>query len=241
MAKWEFKKIQAGNLAGPYAKPMRTENPEFLIVMIHGFGANGDNLISLCEVWGPHLPTTAFFAPNAFDPCRGCPGGYQWFELNDPYGMRLEIPEMRKGLEPALANFTSSLKMLSEHVGVPVQNIILMGFSQGGTMALQLGLEFVPEAKGVLMYSGFFLDPSRVPEGEMRRPPVLLVHGDMDAVVPVFAQDQASESLASMGVSHASHVCEGLDHAISSEGLMVGLKFLHEIMPEGVAISPKKA
>jgi phospholipase/carboxylesterase len=197
-----------------------------LVVFLHGYGADGDDLIEIGRAWQALLPNAAFVSPHAPEPCGQAPVGRQWFALTfrDPnerwIGVNKAAPVLERFLDAELARRN-----------LPPSALALVGFSQGTMMALHLGFRRATPPFAIVGYSGLLVVPADAnPEqfaNEIRsRPPVLLVHGDRDELIPVEAMFQASSGLASLGVPVEWHMSAGIGHGIDQEGLRHGGEFL---------------
>jgi phospholipase/carboxylesterase len=215
----------AVELDGPRLSP-RSGSARQLIVFLHGYGADGDDLIELGRVWQQILPQAAFVSPHAPEPCGQAPVGRQWFALTfrDPnerwVGANKAAPMLERFLDAELARHQ-----------LPPSALALVGFSQGTMMALHVGLRRAVPLAAIVGYSGLLvLPPDGNPEtlaADIRsRPPVLLVHGDQDELIPVQALFQGTQALAAMGVPVEWHVSAGVGHGIDQEGLRHGGEFL---------------
>jgi phospholipase/carboxylesterase len=195
-------------------------------VFLHGYGADGNDLIELGRSWQPLLPDTAFVSPHAIEACGQAPTGRQWFALTfrDPNerwtGVNKAGPVLEKFIEAELARRQLAPSALA-----------LVGFSQGTMMALHVGLRRAAAPAAIVGYSGIFVLPEdaepEVIAGELRsRPPVLLVHGDRDELIPPAALFQAAQGLSDHGVPVEWHLSAGIGHGIDAEGLRHGGEFL---------------
>ncbi len=213
-------------LDGPRLKPASGE-ASGLVVLLHGYGADGSDLIGLAEVWAPHLPQLAFVAPNAPDPCELASIGRQWLPLTlrDPSeywrGVTAAMPVLDRFLDAELAR-----------TGLSERELVLVGFSQGTMMALHVGLRRPNPLAGLIGYSGALAGPERLAEDPRHRFPLMLVHGAADDVLPAELTDQAAQTLSGLGVPVTSHIEPGLGHGISETGLRLGADFLSKVLPE---------
>jgi phospholipase/carboxylesterase len=196
--------------------------PRQLIVLLHGYGANGNDLIALGQHWRQLLPDAIFVSPHAPEPCAGNPfGGRQWFDLTfrDPEerwrGVCHAAPALNAFLDEELARF-----------GLADDALALVGFSQGTMMALHVGFRRARPAAGIIGFSGLIAGPERLASDIVSRPPVLLVHGDRDDVIPVEALGQARDVLGRVNVPLEWHICPGLPHGIDGDGLDLAGNFL---------------
>jgi phospholipase/carboxylesterase len=212
-------------LDGPRLAPLSGGLATGLVVFLHGYGANGNDLIDIGRLWAPVLPGTAFVSPHAPQPCAEAPVGHQWFPLagGDPHLLRQGV----LSAAPALDGFLDA--ELAAH-GLSDDSLALVGFSQGTMMALHVGPRRPGQIAGIVGYSGLLTGPEHL-AGEFRhRPPVLLVHGDADPVIPVMALHMASRSLSDAGFAVEAHVRPGLQHGIDQEGLAWGARFLRRTL-----------
>ena len=212
-------------LDGPRLAP-RSGSARQLIVLLHGYGADGNDLIELGRVWQQLLPQAAFVSPHAPEPCGQAPVGRQWFALTfrDPNERWLGVNKAA----PTLERFIDA--ELKRH-GLPPSALALVGFSQGTMMALHVGLRRAVPPAAVVGYSGLLvLPPDGNPEtaaAEVKaRPPVLLVHGDQDELIPPQALFAGAQGLAALGVAVQWHLSAGVGHGIDPEGLRHGGEFL---------------
>jgi phospholipase/carboxylesterase len=215
----------AAELDGPRLSP-RSGAARQLVVFLHGYGADGNDLIEIGKVWQPLLPQAAFVSPHAPEPCGQMPVGRQWFALTfrDPnerwVGVNKAAPLLQRFIDAELAR-----------LGLPPSALALVGFSQGTMMALHVGLRRTVSPAAIVGYSGLLVLP---PDGNPEtfaaditsRPPVLLVHGDRDDLIPPQALFQATQDLAALGVPAEWHLSAGVGHGIDPEGLRHGGEFL---------------
>ncbi len=215
----------AAELDGPRLAP-QSGSPRQLVVFLHGYGADGNDLIDIGRAWQQYLPQAAFVSPHAPEPCGQAPVGRQWFPLTfrDPnerwLGANKAAPGLQRFLDAEL-----------ERHKLPPSALALVGFSQGTMMALHVGLRRTSAPAAIVGYSGLLVIP---PEGDLdafaaeikSRPPVLLVHGERDELIPAQALFQATQGLAALGVSAEWHLSAGVGHGIDAEGLRHGGEFL---------------
>ncbi|TVQ55398.1 MAG: phospholipase [Rhodobacteraceae bacterium] len=196
-----------------------------LVVLLHGYGADGNDLIGLAEPLAPILPDTTFISPNAPDRCGVNPMGYQWFPISWLDGS----PEsaMLAGFRRAAAMLDGWLTETMAREGVTEAETALVGFSQGAMMALHVGPRRATAPAGVVGFSGRLVDPGPDAAPVRSTPPVLLVHGDSDDVVPVSSLDEARSGLAALGITVRWHVSRGVGHGIAPDGLRIAAEFLH--------------
>ena len=211
-------------LTGPIVLPASGREPQNLVILIHGYGSNGDDLIGLVPHWQNALPETAFIAPNAPAHCPGAPGGYQWWPLST-----LSMEERAAGARQAGPVLNSFIDEQLAHFGLTEKQLALVGFSQGTMMALHVGPRREREVAGIVGYSGMLADPEGLAAGLRTKPPVLLVHGDIDDILPIAAFHQAKAALTALGFDLATHISHGLGHSIDEEGLRLGQAFLRKV------------
>lgn len=198
-----------------------------LVIFLHGYGADGNDLIGLADPLAAHLPNTRFLAPNAPQPCANNPMGYQWFPIPWLDGSSEAASALAAG--QAFAMLDAWLDAVATQ-GVPPERTALVGFSQGTMMALQVGLRRKAALAGIVGFSGRLLRPERLAAEIASKPPVLLVHGDEDAMVPVASLAEAKDALTAAGVPVRTHVSRGVGHGIAPDGLGLALGFLKETL-----------
>ena len=211
---------------GPRLPPANGGPARKLVVFLHGYGADGNDLIDLGRMFAPILPDTAFVSPHAPDPCDQAPMGRQWFPL--------ALGDMHaywRGVEHAAPKLQAFLDAELARLGLADRDLALVGFSQGTMMSLHTGLRRKIAPKAIVGYSGMFIMPNDGPpetvENEITaRPPVLLIHGDRDELIPVQALFHASSSLQALDVPVEWHISHGIGHGIDQEGLRHGGEFL---------------
>ena len=209
---------------GPRVSPASGAPAQSLVILLHGYGSNGDDLISLAPHWRGLLPGTAFVAPNAPEACPGAPGGYQWWGLTSmDRGSRAEGAARAA---PVLDAFIDA--ELARH-GLSEAQLALVGFSQGTMMALQVGPRRARALAGIVGYSGMLADEAAL-SAAATKPPILLIHGDADPMIPVAAFHQAKAALERTGFTVESHVSPGLGHSIDLIGLERGGRFLARVL-----------
>jgi phospholipase/carboxylesterase len=197
-----------------------------LVVFLHGYGADGNDLIDIGRAWQDLLPDAAFVSPHAHQPCAGAPYGRQWFPLT------FRMPNERwNGVQAARPILDAFLDAELHRLGLEDRHLALVGFSQGTMMALHAGLRRKVAPGAIVGYSGILVGPDNEPFTAMlpeitARPPVLLVHGDRDEVIPPQALDYSVSGLASLDVPVEHHLSRGIGHGIDADGLRLGGDFL---------------
>jgi phospholipase/carboxylesterase len=204
-------------LDGPRWGPASGEAPRKLVVLLHGLGADGFDLIDLAPGWGAAVPEASFVAPHAPEPCDMAPFGRQWFSVQDRTPAR-----MLAGMRVAAGHLDAFLDAEIARLGLSAGDVALMGFSQGAMTALFSGLRRPEPPAAILAYAGRLVGPDTL-DAEMRsRPPVLLVHGEADDVVPVEGSREAERLLRSVGVPVESAYRPGLAHGLDEAGIALG-------------------
>ena len=210
-------------LSGPILEPM-SGKADSLVIFCHGYGSNGDDLISLGARWQALLPNTIFVAPNAPDTSPH-PGGRQWFPITD-----FSKEEKTKGTyaaAPALDEYIN--QSLKKHNIAP-SKLALVGFSQGTMMALHVGLRRAAGLAGILGFSGALAAPANLVAEMKCKPEVFLVHGVQDNVIPFPAMFEASGALEAAGLVIEKHLSQNVGHSIDPDGLEKGGAFLARIL-----------
>ncbi len=197
-----------------------------LVILLHGYGSNGDDLISLAPYWRDALPDTAFVAPNAPEICPGAPGGYQWWGITS-----LDPTARASGAARAAPVLNAFIDAELARTGLTEADLALVGFSQGTMMALHVGPTRSTTLAGIVGYSGMLADASAL-MASITKPPILLVHGDADPMIPVTAFHQAKAALDAAGFAVESHVSRGLAHSIDMPGLNLGGAFLKRVLTD---------
>ncbi len=207
-------------LTGPERKPASGGKAKQLVLILHGWGADGHNLIDIAELFARNLPDAHFIAPNAPDICEVNPYGYQWFSLMDrtPASM---LAGARKAAETLNGFIDEKLAALS----LDNKDLALVGFSQGTMLSLHAGLRR-KDIAAIAGFSGALVAPEALPQEIQSRPPVCLIHGRMDDVVPFTALGMAEEGLRANGVPVETHARPGLGHSIDMEGIAIAGRFL---------------
>jgi phospholipase/carboxylesterase len=207
-------------LSGPRVAPQSGVAKQ-LVVLLHGVGADGDDLIGLAPALARFLPHAAFVAPNGPEPCDMAPFGYQWFSLQD------RRPEaLLRGVQVAAPLLDAFLdEELARH-NLDERRLALVGFSQGTMMSLYLAPRRAASVAAVLGFSGALLGAEALPAEVKSRPPVFLIHGDADEIVPVGALAAAVAGLRAADIPVRFEIRPGLPHAIDPDGIAHGGAFL---------------
>ena len=197
------------------------------VVFLHGYGANGADLMGLADPLAEHLPDTAFFAPDAPENCAGSPMGFQWFPI--PWIDGSSEEESSAGMQRAAQDLNAYLDGIMVDEDLLPEQVMVFGFSQGTMIALQVLPRREDPVAGLCAFSGRLLDPEALVDEVLCRPPVLLVHGDQDDVVPVDSLPKAAEALQGAGWKEIfAHIQKGTGHGIAPDGLQVALAFMRD-------------
>lgn len=200
-----------------------------LVVFVHGYGADGADLLGLADVMAAALPDTVFVAPDGPEPCAGNPFGRQWFSI--PWLDGSSPVEAAMGLAAATDVLGAFLDARLTDEGLGPEALALVGFSQGAMIGLHVAVRRAVAVAAVVSFSGRLLAPERLATELRARPPVLLVHGDADPVVPFADMASAADALVQAGFSVEGHVMHGVGHGIAPDGLAVALAFLRARLP----------
>jgi phospholipase/carboxylesterase len=211
----------SGQLDGPRLQPVSGRAARQLVVLVHGYGADGNDLIGLGREWARVLPDAAFVSPHGPERCPASPSGYQWFALN-----RIDPDEVATGARNAGPLLERFIAAELSRLGLPDTALALVGFSQGTMMALHVGLRRARPPAALVGYSGALAAPETLAREITARPPVLLVHGDADQVVPLEALYLAAAALGGLEVPVEWHVRSGVGHGIDGPSIAMGGTFL---------------
>jgi len=205
--------------------PLEAKAPRRLVVLLHGLGADGFDLIDLAPGWARAVPGAVFVAPHGSEPCDLAPYGRQWFSLSDRTPARVAA-----GASSAAARLGPVVMAEAAALGLAAGQVALMGFSQGCMMALATGLRLTPPMAGILGYAGALPDSAGLSGWIAARPPVCLLHGEEDGIVPIAAGRAAAAALAAAGVEVETHWRPDLDHGLDEAGISAGALFLQRVL-----------
>jgi len=200
-----------------------------MVVFVHGYGADGADLLGLAGAMAPHLPDTLFLSPDAPDKCTGNGLGRQWFAIPWLDGSSEAMAET--GLLAAAQDLNAFLDARLAEEGLGPEALALVGFSQGAMMCLHIAPRRVAPIAGVVAISGRLLKPERLMGQTLSRPPVLLIHGDQDSVVPFQDMQLAGNALLEAEFPTFGHVMKGAGHGIAPDGIGAAVQFLAERLP----------
>jgi phospholipase/carboxylesterase len=215
-------------LSGPSRPPAAGGSPRQLVVFLHGYGANGDDLIGLAPSFAQARPHAEFLSPNAPEPTP-MGFGYQWFGLTN-----LDPALVKAGVGKSAARLDAFLDDALATRGLGVEQLALIGFSQGTMMSLDRGLR-LGGAAAIVGFSGMVADPAPRLAADAKRPPILLVHGDADTMVPFSRLAEAETVLRAAGFPVETMVRPGLGHGIDPAGILRAAAFLARNLPAAAA------
>jgi phospholipase/carboxylesterase len=190
-----------------------------LCIMLHGYGADGEDMINVAVEMSMYLPNTHFVAPNAPEPCLTAPGFFQWYGVEHGSAAADVAAE---ALAPRINLYTDGQL---DRLGLDSSRLVLLGFSQGGGIMLETALRRSIPCAAALIYTGSLRNRHKLDEVVQSRPPVMFIHGDEDEIVPPHKVQEASSALATHDVPCGAHFCIGLGHSLNEEGAMVGAMF----------------
>jgi phospholipase/carboxylesterase len=211
-------------LDGPRLGPKSGGKPDCLIVFVHGYGADGQDLIGLAPHWQGVAPNAAFVSPNAPERCDMQPFGYQWFPIT-----RLDPAATYAGVMRAAPKLDGFIDAELARLGLGPDRLILVGFSQGTMMSLHVGLRRKVQPLAIIGFSGLLTGVDKLAETTVK-PPILLIHGDSDQVIPIQALGAAVKALSDAGFNVHSHVSRGTGHGIAPDGLQLGGAFIEAVL-----------
>lgn len=206
-----------GSLTGPFVPPAHGGAATHVMLLLHGWGADGNDLADLARPYAMRFPGMAFFVPNGPDPCKMNPAGREWFDIDD----RVNGPDYAAPvIQTAITALLTDLRLSGSA-------LILAGFSQGGMMSLHCGLRLNPAPAAIVSFSGALLRHDDLSASATTPyPPVQLVHGSDDQVVPCALMHEAARILSPLGVEVEIVERPGLGHGIDPDGLTASINFL---------------
>ncbi|MEL7000698.1 MAG: dienelactone hydrolase family protein [Pseudomonadota bacterium] len=210
-------------LSGPRAAA-KSGTTKSLVILLHGYGADGNDLFGIAEPLSQHMPDTAFRAPNAPQRSTMNPMGYQWFPIPWLDGSSEEARD--QGFKEAVTALNAYLDASMAEEGVTAENTALIGFSQGTMMSLYVAPRRSESVAGVVGFSGRLIPGDDLASEAVVKPPILLIHGDMDEMINVSEMSAAESALREAGFDVTSHISRGIGHGIAPDGLSLALGFL---------------
>jgi phospholipase/carboxylesterase len=206
-----------------------------VVVFLHGYGADGGDLLGLADPLSQYMKDTVFIAPDAPEKCVNNPMGFQWFPIPWLDGSTQEAADA--GADQAHMDIDDFLDKVMEDEGITPDRLIVVGFSQGTMMTLRVIPQRAEPIAGIVGFSGRLLEPETFPAMVISQPPVLLIHGDMDDMVPIEHLGEAADALSLAEFEVYTHIQKGTGHGIAPDGLTVALTFMAQRL--GIAL-PKR-
>jgi phospholipase/carboxylesterase len=205
---------------GASLKPLSGAAPKQIVLLLHGFGSSGSDLISLAPTWQQSLPDALFLAPHAPQRCS-FGAGYQWWGLSD-----LSPSALAAGAAQAAPAIDEFIDRKLRQYDLSEADLAIIGFSQGTMMALHVGLRRLRQIAAIVGYSGMMTGIGALRPDQITKPPVLLIHGSDDPVIPVAALHSAENELKRLGIPVSTHISAGVDHSVDPVGLRLGRDFV---------------
>jgi len=214
-------------LSGPMLPPASGGAAKQAMVLLHGYGSDGNDLIGLAPLWQEALPDAVFISPNGPEQCGQLASGYQWFDISFD-GDRLAKRQL--GVVQAAPVLREFLDDLWSQTDITPENTLLAGFSQGAMMALHVGLSLDRPLMGIIGFSGALLPPEGFGSEGVAKSPVCLVHGDNDSVVDPIHSAEADLALRQAGYEVHYHVSPGVGHGIAPDGMAFATRFIERLI-----------
>lgn len=208
---------------GASIQPHSGGPPQQIVLLLHGYGSSGSDMITLAPAWQQSLPDALFLAPHA--PQRTGGAGYQWWALHD-----IAPQALAAGAATAAPAIDEFIDRKLKQYGLSEADLAIVGFSQGTMMALHVGLRRTRQVAAIVGYSGMLTGAARLRAELATKPPVLLLHGSHDPVVPVAALHAAERELKHLGIEVSTHIASGVGHSVDPVGLRLGLEFVARAM-----------
>lgn len=205
---------------GASRQPLSGGPPRQIVLLLHGYGSKGADLIAYTPAWQQLLPDALFLAPNAPQP-GGWRAGFQWFPLTG-----FSPAALAAGAAGAAAPLHAFIDRKLAQYGLGEADLAIVGFSQGTMMALHVGLRRQQPVAAIVGYSGMLTGAAELAHQHIVKPPVLLVHGSADPVVPVAALHEAEHALKRAGVPVTAHMSPGVGHFVDPVGMRLGTQFV---------------
>ncbi|HEY5720897.1 MAG TPA: dienelactone hydrolase family protein [Allosphingosinicella sp.] len=220
-------------LDGPSLAPASGGEARQLVILLHGYGSNGNDLISLAPYWHQAVPDALFLAPNGPEQVPGFPGGYQWWDLSTR-----DRASRAAGVARAAPVLDAYIDQQLERYGLTEEQLVLVGFSQGTMMALHVGPRRARRIAGIVGYSGMLAEVESLSRDPHTKPPVLLLHGSADEVISISSYQEAKTELERLGFDVGSHVSAGLGHSVDMAGLELGRDFVRRVLVDRTEAPP---
>jgi phospholipase/carboxylesterase len=215
---------------GSSLQPLSGGRPKQIVLLLHGYGSSGADLISFAPHWRQALPDALFLAPNAPQKCGYRASGYQWWALS-----AFTPQALASGAAGAAPAINAFIDRKLDQYGLSEADLAIVGFSQGTMMALHVGLRRARQVAAIVGYSGMLTGAPDLAHQPITKPPVLLIHGSDDPVVPAAALHAAKSQLEHLGIAVSTHISHGLGHSVDPVGLRLGGEFVAN------ALAPRRA
>jgi phospholipase/carboxylesterase len=209
-----------------HIKDAKSGTADSLVIFLHGYGADGNDLLGLADPLSEHLPNTMFMSPDAPNNCKANPMGYEWFPIPRMDGSTQE--QATAGRDAAVVTLNKFLDDVAVETGIPANKTFLLGFSQGCMISLHVAPRRADALAGVIGMSGMLLEPEKLATEAIQKPPILLVHGDQDDVVPFAEMEKAANALTAAEFEVFALVSKGTAHGIGADGLGAALQFIDQ-------------
>ena len=206
---------------GSSLQPLSGGGPKQIVLLLHGYGSNGADLISLAPHWQRNLPDALFLAPNAPQRLSNVSSGYQWWPLS-----AFTPQALASGAASAAPAIEAFIDRKLQQYGLTEASLAIVGFSQGTMMALHVGLRRPRKVAAIIGYSGMLTGGRDLLHVPITKPPVLLIHGSADPIVPVAALHAAKMELEHLGIDVTAHISPGVGHSVDPVGLRMGGEFV---------------
>jgi phospholipase/carboxylesterase len=210
---------------GTSLQPLSGGSPKQIVLLLHGYGSSGADLISLAPHWQRDLPDALFLAPNAPKRLNYLSSGYQWWSLS-----AFTPQALASGAASAAPAIDAFIERKLHQYELTEASLAIVGFSQGTMMALHVGLRRPGQVAAIIGYSGMLTGGHELSHFPITRPPVLLVHGSADPVVPVAALHAAKTELENLGIDVTAHISPGVGHSVDPVGLRMGGEFVAQAL-----------
>tara|TARA_B100001093_G_scaffold174963_1_gene167701 strand:+ start:623 stop:1276 length:654 start_codon:yes stop_codon:yes gene_type:complete len=207
-------------------EPLTKKKPKSAVILCHGYGGDGKDISILANYWRAHLPDTIFICPDAPENCAASPSGFQWFDLMD------QTPE--QVLSKSLVAENKLNKLIDEvkdKNNLSAKQISIGGFSQGCMISLQTGIKRKDTINSIVGYSGRIIDTDHLKKNIISKPNIILMHGDIDQIVPVSSLLEAKDFFNKNNFKIETQIFENCEHRIPSEGSSLGLQFIKKHLP----------
>ena len=202
-------------------EPLSKEKPKSAVILCHGYGGDGKDISILANYWRAHLPNTIFICPDAPEKCAASPAGFQWFDLMD------QTPEqvLSKSLI-AESKLNKLIDEVKDNNNLLANQIVIGGFSQGCMISLQTGIKRKDSINSIIGYSGRIIDTEHLNKNIISKPNIILMHGDIDQIVPVNSLLEAKDFFNKNNYKVETKIFKNCEHRIPTEGSSLGLQFI---------------